>query len=206
MLRRWERRGLDAEQSDGPSVCRTERMRKGGRSQGLRGWEAQAAVLGRVLPGRGSHSAEDVRAGRAWKPSHSPHLLLSSRPASVPSIRVPRCPTHRARELLRRQQGHGREPSPLPAMGSNVRSSSASTAHLSLAPSPAPPCLPEDAQTHGLGAPPGSVRTPLAESGGEQPGKSTRQSTHVEEIGLVPLAEEPLCRHVLQLLPRDTAA
>jgi hypothetical protein len=43
-------------------------------------------------------------------------------------------------------------------------------------------------------------------SGSKQPRKSTGQSTHVEEIGLVPLAEEPLCRHVLQLLPWDTAA
>lgn len=33
-----------------------------------------------------------------------------------------------------------------------------------------------------------------------------KASTHVEEIGLVSLAEEPLCRHVPQLLPRDTAA
>lgn len=46
----------------------------------------------------------------------------------------------------------------------------------------------------------------LRRSGSKQPRKSTRQSTHVEEIGLVPLAEEPLCRHVLQLLPWDTAA
>lgn len=174
-------------------------MRKGGRSQGPRGWEAQAAVLGRVLPGRGSHSAEDGRAGRAWKPSHSPHLLLSSRPASVPSIRAPRCPTHRAQELLRRQQGRGREPSPLPAMGSDARSSSASTAHLSLAHSPAPLCLP--------------LRMPRPVAWERPQGpfarlwwKATRQSTHVEEIGLVPLAEEPLCWHVLQLLPRDTAA
>lgn len=30
--------------------------------------------------------------------------------------------------------------------------------------------------------------------------------TYVEEIGLVPLTEETLCRHVLQLLPWDTAA
>lgn len=53
----------------------------------------------------------------------------------------------------------------------------------------------------------GSTRTPsVKSSGSKQPRKSTRQSTHVEEIGLVPLAEEPLCRHVLQLLPRDTAA
>lgn len=66
-------------------------------------------------------------------------------------------------------------------------------------------------QTRGPGnAHPGGPcahRTPsVKSSGGKQPQKSTRQSTHVEEIGLVPLAEEPLCRHVLQLLPRDTAA
>ena len=47
---------------------------------------------------------------------------------------------------------------------------------------------------------------PMTGASSPQPRKSTRQSTHVEEIGLVPLAEEPLCRHVLQLLPRDTTA
>lgn len=33
-----------------------------------------------------------------------------------------------------------------------------------------------------------------------------RQSTYVEEVGLVPLTEETLCWHVPQLLPGETAA
>lgn len=76
--------------------------------------------------------------------------------------------------------------------------------------STAPPCLPSEdaANLRPWEHPPrGSIHAPsVKSSGNKQPWKSTRQSTHVEEIGLVPLAEEPLCRHVLQLLPRDTAA
>lgn len=181
------------------------------RERGLAGGQPQAPGA----PGAGPHPAWSTRGHSEPSTGHTRFLCSSTAPAN-PGAQAPtggagHGPGNPRTETPVRPRSPAKLPRPLPQVPGG-----AATCQEPLDKQGALPSLARSRLRHPAGPlrmPPSRLPRghflrppPMTGASSPQPRKSTRQSTHVEEIGLVPLAEEPLCRHVLQLLPRDTTA